>query len=48
MDSPIIFADDMPDSTLHDRVSRRELVRLARGVYSTEVDVEPTDVVRRW
>lgn len=43
----IVFADDVPDSTLHDRVSRGALMRLARGVYSTEVDVDPRDVVRR-
>jgi fido (protein-threonine AMPylation protein) len=47
MDNGIIFADDVPDSTLHDRVNRRELVRLARGIYSPEVDADPTDVVRR-
>ena len=47
MDNRIIFADDVPDSTLHDRVSRGELVRLARGVYSTEVDADPNDVVRQ-
>ena len=47
MDNRIIFADDLPDSTLHDRVNRGELVRLARGVYSTEVDADPSDVVRQ-
>ncbi|MGH9113751.1 MAG: Fic family protein [Acidimicrobiales bacterium] len=47
MDNRIIFADDMPDSTLHDRVARGELVRLARGVYTTEVDADPGDLVRR-
>jgi len=47
MDNGIIFADDVPDSTLHDRVNRGELVRLARGIYSPEVDADPTDVVRR-
>ncbi|MGK2958237.1 MAG: Fic family protein, partial [Acidimicrobiales bacterium] len=47
MDNRIIFADDVPDSTLHDRVQRGELVRLARGIYTTEVDGEPSDVVRR-
>jgi hypothetical protein len=47
MDNRIIFADDVPDSTLHDRVSRGEMVRLARGVYSTEIDADPNDVVRR-
>jgi len=47
MDNPIIFADDLPDSTLHDRVARGELVRLARGIYTSEVAADPTDVVRR-
>jgi fido (protein-threonine AMPylation protein) len=47
MDNRIIFADDVPDSTLHDRVNRGELVRLARGVYSSEVNADPSDVVRR-
>jgi fido (protein-threonine AMPylation protein) len=47
MDNGIIFADELPDSTLHDRVRRGELMRLARGVYSTEVDADPSDVVRR-
>lgn len=31
MDNRLIFADDLPDSTLHDRVNRGDLVRLARG-----------------
>lgn len=47
MDNGIIFPDDLPDSTLHDRVRRGELVRLARGVYATEVDADPREVVRR-
>ena len=47
MANRIIFADDVPDSTLHDRVSRDELIRLARGIYSTEVDADPSHVVRR-
>ncbi len=47
MDNPIIFAEDLPDSTIHDRVGREELVRLARGIYSTEVTADPINVVRR-
>jgi hypothetical protein len=47
MDTQIIFADDVPDSTLHYRVNRGDLVRLARGIYTTDVDAEPSDVVRR-
>lgn len=46
MDNRIIFADDVPDSTLHDRMNRREIVRLARGVYSTDVEADPSEVVR--
>ncbi len=48
MESRIIFAADVPDSTLHDRVARGELARLARGVYTTDVDAEPSEAVRRW
>lgn len=47
MDSTIVFAEDLPDSTIHDRVARGELTRLARGIYSPEVDADPGDVVRR-
>lgn len=47
MDNPIIFAEDLPGSTIHDRVARNELVRLARGIYSVETGADPTDVVRR-
>jgi fido (protein-threonine AMPylation protein) len=47
MDSGIVFAEDLPGSTLHDGVARGELVRLARGVYSSYVDADPADVVRR-
>ena len=47
MDSTIIFAEDLPDSTIHDRVARGELGRLARGIYTTDVDTDPADVVRQ-
>ncbi len=47
MDNPIIFAEDLPPSTIHDRVVRGELVRLARGIYSADVAADPTDVVHR-
>ena len=47
MDNGIIFTEDVPDSTMHDRFNRGELVRLARGVYSTDVETDPSDVVRR-
>lgn len=47
MDSRIVFTEDLPSSTLHDGVTRGELVRLARGIYSVDVDADPADVVRR-
>jgi hypothetical protein len=47
MDSPIVYAEELPSSTLHDREARGELVRLARGIYSTEVEADPADTVRR-
>lgn len=47
MDSTILFAEDLPDSTIHDRVARGELTRLARGIYTTEVDADPRDAARR-
>ncbi len=48
MENPIVFAEDLPDSTIHDRRKRGDLVRLARGIYTTDVASDPTDVVRRW
>jgi Fic/DOC family protein len=47
MDSSIVFVGDQPDSTLHDRVARGDLVRLARGVYTSEASTAPADVVAR-
>lgn len=47
MDSTIVFAEDLPDSTIHDRVARGELTRLARGIYTTDVESDPSDAVRR-
>ncbi len=47
MDSTIVFAEDLPDSTIHDRVARGELTRLARGIYTTDVEADASDVVRR-
>jgi fido (protein-threonine AMPylation protein) len=47
MDSRIVFTEDLPRSTLSDREARGDLVRLARGIYTTEVDAEPAAVVRR-
>lgn len=48
MENPIVLAEDLPDSTIHDRLRRGDLVRLARGAYTTDVASDPTDVVRRW
>lgn len=47
MDSTIVFAEDLPDSTIHDRVVRGDLARLARGIYTTDIQSDPSDVVRR-
>lgn len=47
MDSKVVFSEDVPDSTLHDRVARGELARLARGIYTPDVDADPNEVVRR-
>lgn len=47
MDSTLTFADDLPASTISSRVRRGELVRLATGVYTSDVASEPADVVRR-
>jgi len=42
----IVFSRDQPAATISKRVSRGELVRLARGVYTTEVERDPVEVVR--
>jgi len=47
MDNRIVFAEELPSATLNGLVARHELVRLARGIYTTDVDAEPADVVRR-
>jgi hypothetical protein len=47
MSSEIVFAEDLPSSTVHDGLARGELARLARGIYTSEVDADPADVVRR-
>ena len=47
MDSTLVFADDLPDSTIHDRVARGELKRLARGIYTTDTASDLNGVVRR-
>jgi len=45
--STIVFAEDLPGSTIHDRVARGELTKLARGIYTTDVDADPVAVTRR-
>ncbi len=47
MDTSIVFAADAPAATLSYRVQRGELVRLARGVYSTAAGVDPAITVKR-
>lgn len=37
MNTTIVFASDVPPATLSDRIGRGELVRLATGVYTSDV-----------
>lgn len=46
MDSGLLFRGDHPASTITNRVNRGELVRLAPGVYTTDVVRDPAAVVR--
>ena len=46
MASDLVFTGDLPRSTITSRMARGELIRLASGVYSTEVGREPDDIVR--
>ena len=41
MDNTIIFAGDVPASTLSSAVARGDLVRVARGVYATDTTRAP-------
>ncbi len=45
--SAIIFAPDVPAATISGRVRRGELVRLASGVYTSDVTSDPLVVVNR-
>lgn len=47
MDTTIVFAADASAATISDRVRRGELVRLATGVYTSDVTSEPAAVVAR-
>lgn len=46
MDKPIVFAGDLPPSTIGSMVARGELRRLATGVYNGDPSRAPQDVVR--
>lgn len=49
MDTSIIFASEVPAATISGRVRRGQLVRLATGVYTTDVTSDPaTVVIREW
>jgi Fic/DOC family len=45
--SSIVFAAELPPATISDRVRRGQLVRLATGVYTSDVDTSPERVVSR-
>jgi hypothetical protein len=47
MDTTIIFASEVPAATISDRVRRGQLVRLATGVYTTDVTSDRAVVVQR-
>ena len=47
MDKPIIFADEINPSTASRRVAAHTLRRVERGIYTTELDGDLGDVVRR-
>lgn len=47
MNTTIVFASEVPAATLSDRVSRGELVRLAPGVYTSDVTSDPAAVTAR-
>lgn len=47
MVSEVIFPGDLPRQTISDRLHRGELRRLARGVYTSELDLSPDELVRR-
>ena len=47
MAKTIVFASEAPAATLSERVRRGELVRLAPGVYTTDVTSDPAAVTAR-
>jgi hypothetical protein len=49
VDTTLVFAADAPAATISDRVRRGQLVRLAVGVYTSDVTSDPAAVVvREW
>jgi hypothetical protein len=49
MDTTVIFAPEVPAATISDRMRRGQLVRLATGVYTTDVTSDRAVVVlREW
>ena len=53
MDTTVVFAADVPAATISDRVRRGHLVRLATGIYTSDVMSDPAaarplDQDRRW
>ncbi len=49
MDTTVVFAADVPAATISDRVRRGQLVRLATGIYTSDVTSDPAAVVgREW
>jgi hypothetical protein len=47
MDTTVVFAADIPAATISDRVRRGQLIRLATGIYTSDVTSDPAVVVRR-
>ncbi|MGH8963023.1 MAG: Fic family protein, partial [Jatrophihabitantaceae bacterium] len=45
--SSIVFAGEVPPATVSDRVKRGELVRLATGVYTSDLETAPERVTSR-
>jgi hypothetical protein len=46
-DTTVVFASDAPTATIAGRVRRGELVRLAAGVYTSDVTSDPAAVTAR-
>ena len=49
MDTTVVFAADVPAATISDRMRRGQLVRLATGIYTSDVTSDPAVIVgREW